>query len=309
MQSINALSFTPDVNGWLMNSRHPRVLHVFDHACNLINERREVLSIVTQEIGDGPFNLVIDDDVLFSNHLNLESPISSSPNLLNLGDLIIHTDSTRLWFPRPDWETLYASRDDVLNQLMSLRACEIERSNPLHDAEIASSQRTSALLAMTSTQLLITNYQLLNSPISNSLASALANADLPASINAAQKLAGLGIGLTPSGDDFIMGAIFAAWIIHPTDVVGAFAAEVTEVAAALTTSLSGAWLRSAGRGEAGILWHNFFDALISADAIAIQLSVKKILSIGHTSGADALAGFFGVFTAWAGVFRKNLVGV
>jgi hypothetical protein len=57
------------------------------------------------------------------------------------------------------------------------------------------------------------------------------------------------------------------------------------------------------------LWHNFFDSLISVDSIAIQLSVKKILSIGHTSGADALAGFFGVFTAWAGVFRKNLVGV
>ena len=276
MQSINALSLTPDVNGWLANSRYPRILHVFDYACNLINERGEVLSIVTREIGNGPFNLVIEEDVLFSDHLNLESPISNSPSLLNLGDLTINTGNAELWFPRPDWETLHVRRDEVL-----------------------------ALLA----KLPVTNYQLLNSPFSNSLASSLANADLPASINAAQKLAGLGIGLTPSGDDFIMGAILAAWIIHPADVAGVLAAGVTEVAAALTTSLSGVWLRSAGRGEAGILWHNFFDALISVDAIAIQLLIKKMLSIGHTSGADALAGFFGVFTAWAGVFRKNLVGV
>src|SRR5574341_2249348 len=33
--------------GWLANSRHPRILHSFDHAGNLINECREVLSIVT----------------------------------------------------------------------------------------------------------------------------------------------------------------------------------------------------------------------------------------------------------------------
>jgi len=280
MQFINTLSITADARNWLANSHHPRILHIFDQVCNLINERSEVLSIVTPQIGNGPFNLVVEDDILFSEHLNLESPISSSPNLLNLGDLTINTSNAEFWSPRPDWETLHARRDDVL-----------------------------ALLA----KLPVTNYEspvsLRSVQFSNSLAPALANAELPASLTATQKLAGLGIGLTPSGDDFIMGAILAAWIIHPADVVGTLAAEVTEVAAALTASLSAAWLKSAGRGEAGILWHNFFDALISVDAIAIQLSVKKILSIGHTSGADALAGFFGVFTAWAGVFRKNLVGV
>ena len=66
---------------------------------------------------------------------------------------------------------------------------------------------------------------------------------------------------------------------------------MTNVAAPLTTSLSAAWLRSAGRGEAGILWHEFFDALSLGDSSAIQLQITKLLSIGHTSGADALAGF------------------
>jgi len=59
MQLINALSIAPDVNSWLANSRQLRILHIFDRACNLINERRKVLSIVTQQIGNGPFNLVI----------------------------------------------------------------------------------------------------------------------------------------------------------------------------------------------------------------------------------------------------------
>ena len=59
MQFINVLSVAPDVNNWLANSRLPRILYVFDRACNLINEPREVLSIVTPQIGNGPFNLVM----------------------------------------------------------------------------------------------------------------------------------------------------------------------------------------------------------------------------------------------------------
>ena len=138
-----------------------------------------------------------------------------------------------------------------------------------------------------------------NLQFSNSLISAFANADLPSSLTAAQKLAGLGIGLTPAGDDFILGAVLAAWIIHPPEIARVLAKEVTDVAAPLTTSLSAAWLRSAGRGEAGVLWHNFFDDLISADTNAIQESLDKILSVGETSGADALAGFIGTLMYYA----------
>jgi len=39
MRTINALTLTPNVNGWLGTSHHLRILHIFDRACNLINER------------------------------------------------------------------------------------------------------------------------------------------------------------------------------------------------------------------------------------------------------------------------------
>lgn len=120
MESVKAVSLTSNVNAWLANSRQPRVLHVFEHACNLINERREVLSVVTPAIGDGPFNLVVEDAVVFSDHLNLESSISNSPNCLNLGDITIHTQNAKLWDPHPNWEVLHTRRDDVLDRLAKL---------------------------------------------------------------------------------------------------------------------------------------------------------------------------------------------
>ncbi len=261
MQRINAFSLAPDVITWLAGSNHPRILHVFDHACNLINERREVLSIVTPQIGNGPFNLVIEDNISFSNHLQAQASISIQADQLHIGNLTIDTGGAKLWSPLPDWEMLHTRKEYILDQLSKLP---------------------------------IINYQ-----FSDALPSSLAKADLPSALTAAKKLAGLGQGLTPAGDDFIMGAILAVWIIHPPEVASVLAEEIERIAAALTTSLSAAWLRSAGRGEAGILWHLFFDSLSSGDSFVIQIQITKLLSIGHTSGADALAGFFGAFISYA----------
>ena len=287
MQSINALSLPLILDNWLTNLCHPHILHVFDHACNLIDDQRNILSIVTPHIGNGPFNLVIEDDILFSDHLAMQSAVSIHNGQIDLGDLTINTANAHFWPPRPNWETLHARRDDILNQIMSLRGqWSHARSNSPANFEIAHLHCTKrSAVQVPSQRALLTTI----SSITNSLTTTLAIADLPAAITATRQLAGLGQGLTPAGDDFIMGALYASWIIHPPEIAKTLAGEITNAAAPLTTSLSAAYLKSAGKGEAGILWHNFFNSLLSGGNI--QLPIIKLLSIGHTSGADALAGF------------------
>ena len=259
MQSINTLSFTPDVNNWLANTRHPRILHIFDRACNLINEHMEILSMVTSQIGNGPFNLVLEEDILLSEYLTIESSISILGDQLTLGDLLVNIADAKLWSPRPDWEVLHAQKAQVIHQINSLEV-------PAYPF-------------------------LLSSALLSTFCTSIATADLLGSLTVTRKLAGLGIGLTPAGDDFIMGAIYAAWVIHPFKVAEALAREIANIAAPLTTSLSAAWLRSAGRGDAGVLWHQFFNALISSYPVQVQDAMDRILAIGETSGGDALAGF------------------
>ncbi len=279
MLSLNALSCTAQVKDWLASSYQPRILHVFERACNLTNERKEVLSIVTSQVGNGPFNLVIKEDICFSGHLNIKSPISISQAQLQLEGLNINTTDGRLWSPRPDWGSLHNHRETVIDRIRSLRArlseAKAQQNNPP---------------AITS----ITDYQSL---ISN-LSSTLAKKETFSAITLASQLAGLGAGLTPAGDDYILGAVFALQIIYPAKIASKLAREITDIAAPLTTSLSAAWLRSAGRGEAGILWHDFFEALISADPSEIELRTENLLSVGHTSGADALSGFIGTLACW-----------
>lgn len=280
MQSIKSLSVSPAARDWLNSSLHPRVLHVFDLACNLIDERGNVLSIVTQSIGDGPINLVVEDDFHFSTHLNVDSPISKYENEIRLGDVTIQTGSARVWGPRPDWEELHANKERIFTQLLSI--------NHLH-AQLDSH-------AAGTIESTLSDY--LDS-ISTSLVSAIASADLARAKLFAGQLAGLGEGLTPAGDDFILGAMLATWIIHRPDVAMSLLREVANAAAPITTSISGAWLRSASKGETGILWHNFLAAMNTANELAIQRCAKNILDIGHYSGAYALEGFISMFLCWS----------
>lgn len=269
MQALSTHSVTSHVNDWLAKSRRPRILHIFDSVCNLINEHRQVLSIVTPEIGNGPFSLVVENRVFFSDHLSLQSPISISQSKLTTGDLIIQTANAKLWKPTPDWKRLHALRERIAGQLLQL---------PLP-----------------------TDSRLLPQPLVSSLSLALVHKDLLSTQKVTSKLAGLGAGLTPAGDDFIMGAIHAVWIIHPPEVASALTQAIANTAAPLTTSLSGAWLRFAAKGDAGILWHQFFEALVGrvANPTYLHETMDNILSVGETSGADALAGFSNTLTAWA----------
>ena len=290
MRSCNALSLTSWCTDWLTNSRHPRILHVFERACNLINEHREVLSIVMPEIGSGPFNLVIPRLRNTFDNLNLRSPVSTFATQLIVGNLAINITHAKCWNPSPDWEALHARREILLHQLITALQ---EQWCPARSNFLTKSGITSRGLAMPE----ITKYPFSNSLIS-SLFIALAHADVAPAATFAFQLAGLGSGLTPAGDDFMTGAIYAAWIIHPVDIARVLAEEIANTAAPLTTSLSAAWLRSAGRGEAGILWHDFFTALTSLGSTQIGDVMDKILAVGETSGADALAGFVGSFVAW-----------
>jgi hypothetical protein len=283
MRSVHGISISPDALRWLANSQHPRILHVFDRACNLINERAEVLSIVTPQIGDGPFNLVVDGEVCFSGQLDLTSRISVFADRLWVGDQRIHTTDMRQWRPRADWETLHARKMDIIQQLTKL-----PRMNDRAPGLESFCVETAALDFATDLQYLVSKFSF-----------ALVNAEVPSVVKLASQLAGLGAGLTPAGDDFLMGAIYAVWIIQPCEIAQILAQGIAETAAPRTTSLSAAWLRSAGKGEASILWHRLFQALMSPHPERVPLAMHQILSVGETSGADAWIGFLSTIQAAA----------
>ncbi len=107
----------------------------------------------------------------------------------------------------------------------------------------------------------------------------------------ARSLAGLGGGLTPSGDDYLVGIMYAVWTAGGADEAAAICGQIAEVAGRRTTPLSRAWLRAAAAGEASSLWHELVGGLVMRDLRSVQAVTRRMLALGHTSGADSLAGF------------------
>jgi hypothetical protein len=120
---------------------------------------------------------------------------------------------------------------------------------------------------------------------------------------AAEELAGLGPGLTPSGDDVLAGILTALALLAPSRaaIIGE---QIIETARRRTTRISEAYLDAAAAGEAGEAWHQLaavLDATLDpVGSPALAAAIRRIMSFGETSGSDMLTGFALAITALLG---------
>jgi hypothetical protein len=123
------------------------------------------------------------------------------------------------------------------------------------------------------------------------LRSALLSGDAQATASSAVALIGLGIGLTPSGDDFLVG-LLAGLEASDHPMRGALAAAIARQARGRTTEFSAALLEHACRGEFSQRLHDVLIAIAAGDVAALRHAIARAMAYGATSGADTLAGLF-----------------
>ena len=107
-------------------------------------------------------------------------------------------------------------------------------------------------------------------------------------------LNGAGFGFTPSGDDFIAGALLASHFFPSAEPAR------NEIFAAVSSSnpVSSAAFRAAYEGHACEPVKNLLLALSNGEDTATHL--RAVLGMGATSGADFLAGFIFAFKSFKG---------
>jgi hypothetical protein len=121
------------------------------------------------------------------------------------------------------------------------------------------------------------------------LAEGLAHHDLERVLGAARGLIGLGPGLTPAGDDCLVGVLA---VLHRVDApwlasVPALRDGIRAAARAATTSVSAEFLRHALDGLFG---ETLVDFVTAANADGAQEGARRLRAHGATSGADTLLG-------------------
>lgn len=242
---------SPRARRWLRDSGTARVLHVFDGVCNLVNDRGEVLAVVAPRIGPGPFSLVVAGEAAVA--LEQREPVcfDGANRHLTAGGSRVAWQAATMWSPRPDWSRL--------------RQPQAHWPPP---GTLPAGLEESLWRAVTG----------------------VAAGNWDACRAGARGLVGRGAGLTPAGDDVLIGIFYALWVWQAhTDWVARLVAELLP----LTTTLSANLLRAAAEGEAVWQWHDVVDGCSGA--------VDALLAVGHTSGADAWAGFVAAHEALRGV--------
>lgn len=125
------------------------------------------------------------------------------------------------------------------------------------------------------------------------LRAALASAGLAAIVDALQPLLGLGLGLTPSGDDLIAGLLLASirWgeALHLAWDPAGLAARIVPLARQGTTALSASLIACAAQGQADERLALALDGIMTGQP-GVEVCAENLAAWGASSGGDCLAG-------------------
>ena len=106
----------------------------------------------------------------------------------------------------------------------------------------------------------------------------------------AEHLIGLGPGLTPSGDDFLAGALIALRGLAAHSAARRLAEWTLSLAATGTGEISRAHLACAAKGAGAAALHEVLAAIATADLAGLGECLGAVAALGHCSGWDAVAG-------------------
>lgn len=126
--------------------------------------------------------------------------------------------------------------------------------------------------------------------------------DATGAAEAAAPFIGVGPGLTPAGDDFLVGFLGGLWAAAALDrrrpeFIDALGARLAAAAVA-TTDLSRACLEYAACGTVSERMTEVLCAIGAGDRALAEARVVAALATGHTSGADGILGLLVGLDAW-----------
>ena len=120
---------------------------------------------------------------------------------------------------------------------------------------------------------------------------ALHRGSVEAILAAAARLAGVGEGSTPAGDDYLVGVLHALPLSGRARTADGLLGSLADIGDGRTTTASAAWLAAAARGKASLVWRALLDAWAAGDEPALRRAARTVRGTGHTSGAFSLRGF------------------
>lgn len=241
-----------------------RVLGVYRRTCNLIDPDGNLVTLALAQVGNGPFSILVEDEPALLAGFEVDQAVQIDHRVLAGQTCRITLDTAQIWNP------VIAGSGRSLSLTAPLRSRlqpfrqwpEIDSTHPV--IKHAASRLARAAAALTQ--------------------AVAGDEDVTGAVAA---LAGLGWGLTPAGDDFLIGVMAALWVMGQTDLL----ATIARIARPKTNLISAAFLAAAAKGEFIEPWHRVAQALYAGREADLAQALAQLSEFGASSGRDALAGF------------------
>jgi hypothetical protein len=248
------------------------------------------LSFISFEPFNSPLTIVLTEGELSLQHLSISTPIHIARGeiLISEIDLTIYFQRSHVWHTQPPPAQPVSSIERRERMVAFLEeAIAGNKGAGLHYLLLMlDNTRAEHLPEVKVHNLSLDNILLVNEY--------LAQRDTDALIRTLSKFLGAGGGLTPSGDDFLVGLLLSLnrWkdVLWIGDGLHEVNAHITEAAYQKTTTLSANLIECATFGEADQRLIAAIDWLMSQTPWTAEITAN-LLDWGHSSGVDTLVGF------------------
>lgn len=255
-----------------------RVHSVFARTVNIEVEGGDLLTLASRGVDNAPDTVVIDLEGFGDVGIERGGRAEIAPGALGAGPLRVDLDGVSSWSPALPTYPRDDARLRANLRWVSIRLWQSEGGRRARGQWSPGDSFADASRAMLDER-------------SASLGASLLRADLDAARAGAAAMVGLGPGLTPSGDDFLVG-LFAILNIaqSPCHPMRAICGDVVAIARTSTNAISVAALANAARGRVRQSIEALVRELIDGTPAGLRVALDRVLAIGATSGSEIVAG-------------------
>lgn len=267
--------------------RHPfcgSVHSVFERVVNIEHDASELVTLASREVDNAPNTAVLNIANFVTSGICVGDRVTGVEEELHVGERIaVALSAASVWEHSLG---RYPGANAGLSNQMSLARAYLGRYGPA-GGMVANSGESNAFAREVSAALAQRATRLLD---------ALAQGCHDCACRHAKSMLGLGPGLTPSGDDFLVG-LFAVLNIDKSPCHGWLGSgiDVIDDAQSATNPISLAALKHAAEGRVRESIATLIGTLMYGTQEPLIDALRRVLAIGSTSGADIVAGILSGF--------------
>ena len=293
---VNAIEIGSVAQKRIQGKRSGVVRSVFNRTLILMTRREEAICVVRRDVPINPTNIVTDlqKNIDFTDlGFEIDTPFSISNDLLRIGDkLVVSLADAKVW--NPVFPRNIRSRERVQENLGFVVELVERNGNLTGLGELI--PFLEEILDGRDCKLNLSNmYARAAAPRIVGLIQGIQKGDLTNVRKNAEDLFGLGPGLTPSADDMLAGVMLGLLALTESnrrriDYILDINRIIVAGAAKKTNWYSCDLLTHASRGLGSQPLMRLLQVVLTGERIEISKAVRKVLSVGATSGTDTVLG-------------------